>query len=249
MPWLFRTYFCGSETIVLKTFLVIFLRFSDDKSPKLYSNSNFVLIFFSFPCRLLYEQSGDAGHCTIDKYALDHEGTIQYDQTIPRLEQFTLCAWMRFINHSGDHSVFTYSGKRHHCPHIYYFHLHSLFIGQTSNHEYKICIRIHNELSLRVDVVTDRMSRKFPALSMAVQTFLSHPKLETLCIYALWNEILGIVYYCLIIMHRHRNIGLLSIRLLRSFWCTNIYYWPVCTVCVYERAKESASAHTLDGTK
>lgn len=56
-------------------------------------------------------QAADPGHCTLDKYALEHEGTIQYDQTIPKLEQFTLCAWMRFINHSGDHSIFTYSGK------------------------------------------------------------------------------------------------------------------------------------------
>lgn len=50
--------------------------------------------------------------CSTDKYAFQHEGIIQYDHSMPKLEQFTLCTWMRFTNHSGDHSLFTYSGKR-----------------------------------------------------------------------------------------------------------------------------------------
>lgn len=47
----------------------------------------------------------------MDKYALEYEGTLQYDKTLPKLDQFTLCAWMRFTNHSGDHTIFTYSGE------------------------------------------------------------------------------------------------------------------------------------------
>ncbi|GAB0099547.1 uncharacterized protein DMENIID0001_154220 [Sergentomyia squamirostris] len=47
--------------------------------------------------------------CSVDKYALEYEGTLQYDKTLPKMEQFTLCAWMRFTNHSGDHTIFTYS--------------------------------------------------------------------------------------------------------------------------------------------
>lgn len=49
--------------------------------------------------------------CSVEKYALENEGTIQYDAALPKLEQFTLCAWMRFTNHKGDHSIFTYSGE------------------------------------------------------------------------------------------------------------------------------------------
>lgn len=51
-------------------------------------------------------------HCSVDKFALEHEGTIQYDQSLPKLDQFTICNWMRFTNHSGDHVLFTYSGKK-----------------------------------------------------------------------------------------------------------------------------------------
>lgn len=47
--------------------------------------------------------------CSADKFALDHEGTVQFDASIPSLDQFTLCTWMRFTNHSGDHVLFTYS--------------------------------------------------------------------------------------------------------------------------------------------
>lgn len=49
--------------------------------------------------------------CLPQKYALEYEGTLQFDQTLPSLDQFTLCNWMRFTNHTGDHTVFTYSRK------------------------------------------------------------------------------------------------------------------------------------------
>lgn len=47
----------------------------------------------------------------MEKFAFEDEGTIQYQVVVPKLEQFTLCAWLRFTNHDGDHSMFTYSGK------------------------------------------------------------------------------------------------------------------------------------------
>ena len=52
--------------------------------------------------------------CRPQKYALEYEGTLQIDQSLPSLDQFTLCNWMRFTNHSGDHTVLTYSRK---CSH------------------------------------------------------------------------------------------------------------------------------------
>ena len=58
----------------------------------------------------IHFQGGD-NHCSVKKYAFEHEGTVQYDNAIPKLEQFTACVWMRFTNHSGDHVLFTYSGN------------------------------------------------------------------------------------------------------------------------------------------
>lgn len=49
--------------------------------------------------------------CSAEKFAVEHEGTVEYEQTLPKLDQFTVCAWMRFTNHSGDHTVFTYARK------------------------------------------------------------------------------------------------------------------------------------------
>ncbi|KAG4070161.1 hypothetical protein HA402_003851 [Bradysia odoriphaga] len=48
-------------------------------------------------------------HCSVDKFAVEHEGTVQYEQSLPKMDQFTVCTWMRFTNHSGDHVLFTYS--------------------------------------------------------------------------------------------------------------------------------------------
>ena len=61
---------------------------------------NFSIFFFPFK-----------DSCAVDKFALEHEGTIKYDQHIQKLDQFTLCTWMRFTKHDGDHVLFTYSGE------------------------------------------------------------------------------------------------------------------------------------------
>ncbi|XP_055846049.1 uncharacterized protein LOC129911989 [Episyrphus balteatus] len=50
--------------------------------------------------------------CSVKKYAFDHEGTVTLRNKIPELEQFTVCYWMRFTNHSGDHTLLTYSDKK-----------------------------------------------------------------------------------------------------------------------------------------
>lgn len=50
--------------------------------------------------------------CAFDKFAIDHEATINYDtSSMKTLEQFTLCLWMRFTKHDGDHVLFTYAGE------------------------------------------------------------------------------------------------------------------------------------------
>ncbi|XP_058053606.1 uncharacterized protein LOC131205503 [Anopheles bellator] len=52
--------------------------------------------------------SGDDA-CSFNKYAFDHDGMVKYGNQLPALSQFTLCTWMRFINHTGDHTLLTYS--------------------------------------------------------------------------------------------------------------------------------------------
>lgn len=50
--------------------------------------------------------------CAFDKFAIDHESTIDYDtSSIKTMDQFTLCSWIRFTKHDGDHVIFTYSGE------------------------------------------------------------------------------------------------------------------------------------------
>lgn len=49
--------------------------------------------------------------CAVKKYAFNHDGVVQYSNKIPELNQFTVCYWMRFTNHSGDHVMLTYAGK------------------------------------------------------------------------------------------------------------------------------------------
>lgn len=51
------------------------------------------------------------GSCAVDKYALDHEATIDYHTKFIKMEQFTLCLWTRFVKHDGDHVLFTYAGE------------------------------------------------------------------------------------------------------------------------------------------
>ncbi|XP_055389207.1 uncharacterized protein LOC129618459 [Condylostylus longicornis] len=52
---------------------------------------------------------GEEDACSVDKYAFDHEGTVQYRNKLPKMDQYTICFWMRFTNHSGDHTLLTYS--------------------------------------------------------------------------------------------------------------------------------------------
>ncbi|XP_055591029.1 uncharacterized protein LOC129743098 [Uranotaenia lowii] len=47
--------------------------------------------------------------CSADKFAFNNEGTVSYENSLPALQQFTLCAWMRFTNHTGDHTIVTYA--------------------------------------------------------------------------------------------------------------------------------------------
>ncbi|XP_035906628.1 uncharacterized protein LOC118509684 [Anopheles stephensi] len=49
--------------------------------------------------------------CSFEKYAFDHDGTVKYGNKLPALSQFTLCMWMRFTNHTGDHTILTYSAE------------------------------------------------------------------------------------------------------------------------------------------
>ncbi|KAL7743768.1 hypothetical protein ACLKA6_016827 [Drosophila palustris] len=50
--------------------------------------------------------------CSVKKFAFNQDGTVQYNNDLPELDQFTLCFWMRFTNHSGDHVMFTYEAEK-----------------------------------------------------------------------------------------------------------------------------------------
>ncbi|XP_058124192.1 uncharacterized protein LOC131287915 [Anopheles ziemanni] len=58
-----------------------------------------------------FHETGD-DTCSFEKYAFDHDGTVKYGNKLPALSQFTLCAWMRFTNHTGDHTILTYSVEK-----------------------------------------------------------------------------------------------------------------------------------------
>ncbi|XP_036338727.1 uncharacterized protein LOC118748422 [Rhagoletis pomonella] len=49
--------------------------------------------------------------CAVKKYAFNHDGTVAYENKLPDLNQFTICFWSRYTNHSGDHVLLTYSVK------------------------------------------------------------------------------------------------------------------------------------------
>ncbi|XP_054727265.1 uncharacterized protein LOC129236957 [Anastrepha obliqua] len=49
--------------------------------------------------------------CAVKKYAFNHDGTVAYENELPELNQFTICFWSRYTNHSGDHVLLTYSVK------------------------------------------------------------------------------------------------------------------------------------------
>lgn len=49
-------------------------------------------------------------NCSVKKFAFNQDGAVKYDNELPELDQFTICLWMRFTNHSGDHVMLTYEG-------------------------------------------------------------------------------------------------------------------------------------------
>jgi len=49
--------------------------------------------------------------CSVKKFAFNQDGEVEYGNPMPELDQFTICFWMRFTNHSGDHVLLTYEGK------------------------------------------------------------------------------------------------------------------------------------------
>ncbi|EDW66452.1 uncharacterized protein b6 [Drosophila virilis] len=62
----------------------------------------------SFPRSPLYV----ADRCSVKKFAFNQDGAVEYGNELPELDQFTLCFWMRFTNHSGDHVMLTYQVKK-----------------------------------------------------------------------------------------------------------------------------------------
>ncbi|XP_018799826.1 PREDICTED: uncharacterized protein LOC108975637 [Bactrocera latifrons] len=50
-------------------------------------------------------------NCAVKKFAFNHDGTVTYENDLPDLNQFTICFWSRYTNHSGDHVLLTYSVK------------------------------------------------------------------------------------------------------------------------------------------
>jgi hypothetical protein len=41
---------------------------------------------------------------------------IQYKTSLPDFQEFTICLWHKFYNHSNDHPLFSYAGKSE-CMH------------------------------------------------------------------------------------------------------------------------------------
>ncbi|XP_060661722.1 uncharacterized protein LOC132795179 [Drosophila nasuta] len=66
----------------------------------------------SFPRSPLYAAAAAADQCSVKKFAFNQDGVVEYNNELPELEQFTLCFWMRFTNHSGDHVMFTYEAGK-----------------------------------------------------------------------------------------------------------------------------------------
>ncbi|XP_026845897.1 uncharacterized protein LOC6596768 [Drosophila persimilis] len=51
--------------------------------------------------------------CSVKKFAFNQDGEVEYrNPLLPELDQFTLCFWMRFTNHSGDHVLLTYEAGK-----------------------------------------------------------------------------------------------------------------------------------------
>ncbi|XP_016939020.2 uncharacterized protein b6 [Drosophila suzukii] len=53
-----------------------------------------------------------ADRCSVKKFAFNQDGEVEYTNRMPELDQFTLCFWMRFTNHSGDHVLLTYEAGK-----------------------------------------------------------------------------------------------------------------------------------------
>ncbi|XP_046984223.1 uncharacterized protein LOC124554202 [Schistocerca americana] len=54
----------------------------------------------------------DGGQCALYKVTFTQDlyfQYIQYKADIPDIQQFTLCAWTKFTNHSNDHPIFSYA--------------------------------------------------------------------------------------------------------------------------------------------
>lgn len=76
-----------------------------------FKGNNIILFFQSFQPFFSFFLFSSQDTCSVDKYAFEHEGIIRYEHSLPKLEQLTICTWMRFTNHTGDHTLFTYSGE------------------------------------------------------------------------------------------------------------------------------------------
>ncbi|KMZ07706.1 uncharacterized protein Dsimw501_GD14477 [Drosophila simulans] len=50
--------------------------------------------------------------CSVKKFAFNQDGEVEYGNPMPELDQFTICFWMRFTNHSGDHVLLTYEAGK-----------------------------------------------------------------------------------------------------------------------------------------
>lgn len=78
----------------------------------LFLNHSFLSILIPLPLTIHHSLHLKKDSCAFDKYAIDHEATINYDtSSLKTLDQFTLCLWMRFTKHDGDHVLFTYAGE------------------------------------------------------------------------------------------------------------------------------------------
>ncbi|XP_023160005.2 uncharacterized protein LOC111592170 isoform X2 [Drosophila hydei] len=62
----------------------------------------------SFPRSNLYASD----RCSVKKFAFNQDGAVEYNNELPELDQFTICFWMRFTNHSGDHVMLTYEVEK-----------------------------------------------------------------------------------------------------------------------------------------
>ncbi|XP_017109665.2 uncharacterized protein b6 [Drosophila bipectinata] len=53
-----------------------------------------------------------SNECSVKKFAFNQDGEVEYGNHLPELDQFTICFWMRFTNHTGDHVLLTYEAGK-----------------------------------------------------------------------------------------------------------------------------------------